>query len=336
MKAFQFNQKGGKLEIAHVPIPQPGPSQVRVRVLSCGICHSDVASQYGGLGTSWPRTPGHEVAGIVDEVGAGVTDWKKGDYVGIGWFGENCNHCHPCKQDYWVNCKTVKATGDHVDGGYAEYLVAHERGLSRIPEGMDPNEAGPLMCAGITTFNALRNSGALPGDVVAISGVGGLGHLAVQFSRKMGFYTVALTRGADKVDLALKLGAHRAIDQSKEDAVKELAALGGAKIILATAPSASAIEELIPALALNGTVIMVAIVAESIKVNSLVLLVKNGSLKGWSSGDSRDSEDTLKFAKDNGVKPMIEVFPLDKAPEAYEFMLSNKARFRVVLKVADK
>jgi len=269
-------------------------------------------------------------------VGSSAHPFKKGDYVGVGWFGENCGECVNCKKNYWVCCQKIKATGDNFDGGYAEYMVAHKNAVARIPSQVDPKDAGPLMCGGMTTFNALRNCGAVPGDVVVIQGVGGLGHFAIQWARKMGFYTVAISRGVDKVALATELGAHLSIDSSKQDAVKEIQNLGGAKIILCTAPSAKAVEELVPAVGLNGTVLIVAVIMEELKISSVSLLVKNASVRGWASGDSRDSEDTLKFACDHNVKPMVEIFPLDKAPEAYEYMLANKARFRVVLEVSKK
>jgi len=335
MKAWRFNSVGGPLESVNVPIPKPGPHQVRIKVLTCGICHTDAGIKYGGMGQSLPRIPGHEVAGIIDEVGPEVgSGLTKGDYVGVGWFAENCERCFNCKKNVWVCCQNIKATGDHVDGGYAEYMIANERGVAKVPQGLDPIEAGPLMCAGLTTFNALRNSGAVAGDIVVIQGVGGLGHFGVQWARKMGFYTIAVSRGADKVKLATDLGAHLSLDSTKQDIIKEIQALGGARVILATAPSGKAVEELIPALGLNGVLLIVSVIMEDLKVKSLQLLRVNGSIKVFSSGDSRDIVDTLKFAKDFGVKPMVEVFPFDKAPEAFERMLSNQAKFRVVLEVS--
>jgi len=336
MKAFQFKTRGGPLEAVQVPIPTPNDTQVKIRVLACGICHSDVGPQYGSLSQTWPRTPGHEVAGIVEAVGSKVTSFKKGDYVGVGWFGGKCGECLACKKNMWVNCDKVRATGDHIDGGYAEYMVAEDHATAHIPHDLDPNDAGPLMCGGITTFNALRNSGAVAGDVVVIQGLGGLGHLAVQYARKMGFYTVVASRGGDKEALAKKLGAHLYIDSEKQDTIKEILALGGARVILCTAPSAKAVEDLIPAIGLNGQLLLVAIILEGVKVPILTLLRKNGSLRAWSSGDSRDIGDTLQFSVHNDIKPTIEVYPLDKAPAAYEHMLSNKARFRVVLEVSKK
>jgi len=323
------------LESAEVPIPTPKDDQVRIRVLACGICHTDAGVQYGGFSQVWPRIPGHEVAGIADLVGSKVTSIKKGDYVGVGWFGGHCHQCFACRKDSWVNCDKIKATGDHSDGGYAEYMVADEDAIVQIPHDVDPKEAGPLMCAGITTFNALRNSGAIAGDIVVVQGLGGLGHLGVQFSRKMGFYTVVASRGANKEELAKKLGAHLYIDTEKKDAVKEIKALGGARVILCTAPDSKAIEEIIPAVGLNGQVLMVA-VTNSVNVPVITLMGKNASLRVWASGDSRDAFETVKFAQNFDVKPMIEVFPFEKAPEAYAHMLSNKARFRVVLDIAKK
>jgi len=335
MKAAQFRTLGGNLEVVQVPIPNPAAGQVRIKVKACGICHSDVATKYGAIVPSFPRTPGHEVVGTVDQLGEGVKDFKVGDYVGVGWFGGNCGHCLPCKKGVWISCENLQVPGNHYDGGYAEYMVAPTSALARIPKDLTAVEAGPLMCAGLTTFNSIRNSGCIPGDIVVIQGLGGLGHLGVQFASKFGFYTVVVSRGADKEPLAKKLGAHLYIDAEKQDAVKEIQALGGAKLILATAPSAKATEELIPALGLHGKLLIVAIIQEPLKVNTVGLVLKIQSIQAWASGDSRDTEDTIRFAGYSGVRPMVEVFPLDKAPEAFDHMLSNKARFRVVLKISD-
>jgi len=337
MKAAQFKSKGGNLEIVHLPIPVPQKGEVRIEVHACGICHSDVLAKYGVMGNTYPRTPGHEVAGIVDEVGEGVTTFKKGDHVGVGWFGGHCGdvvNCQGCKLDAWVCCSKGKICGITYDGGYAEYMVAPHDAVARLPKGFDFAKAGPLLCAGITTFNSLRQSGVKPGDLCVIQGVGGLGHLAIQFANKMGLNVVALSNGKEKEALAKKLGAHHYFDGSNiAEAVAQIKALGGARIIMATAPNAKATEALIPALGIYGKLLIIAAIPEPLAVPTLALLSGRQSITGWASGDSRDSEDTLNFALSTGVEAMIETFPLDKAAEGLEFMLSNKARFRAVLKM---
>jgi len=336
MKAAQFKSKMGPLELVTIPVPVPKKGEVRIEVHACGICHSDVIVKYGAMGNTYPRTPGHEVAGIVDEVGEGVTNFKKGDHVGVGWFGGHCGdtvNCEGCRKDAWVCCKSHQTCGISYDGGYAEYMVAPHDAVARLPNDMDFSKAGPLLCAGITTFNSLRQSGGRPGDICVVQGIGGLGHLAIQFANKMGFKVVALSNGKDKEELAKKLGAHVYIDGTKGDAVQQIKALGGASIIMATAPNAKAVEGLIPSLAINGKLLIIAAIMEPLSVNSLFLLSNRCSISGWASGDSRDSEDTVNFAQTSGVETMIETFPLEKAPEALEYMLSNKARFRAVLKL---
>jgi len=336
MKAAQFTGKGSNIEIFNVPIPVPKKGEVRIEVHACGICHSDVLVKYGAMGNTYPRTPGHEVAGIVDEVGEGVTNFKKGDHVGVGWFGGHCGdtvNCQGCRVDAWVCCSKGKICGIHYDGGYAEYMVAPHDAVARLPKDMDFAKAGPLLCAGITTFNSLRQSGGKPGDLCVVQGIGGLGHLAIQFANKMGFKVVAVSNGKEKEALAKKLGAHVYIDGSKDDAAKQIKELGGARIVMATAPNAKAVEALIPSMGINGKLLIIAAIMEPLSVNSLFLLSNRCSISGWASGDSRDSEDTVNFAQTTGIETMIETFPLEKAAEALEFMLANKARFRAVLKI---
>jgi D-arabinose 1-dehydrogenase-like Zn-dependent alcohol dehydrogenase len=334
MKAWQFKTKGGNLEQVTIPIPVPKDDEIRIKVLSCGVCHTDIGVQYGALGQSWPRTPGHEVAGLVDEVGSSVKNFKKGDYVGVGWFGGNCGECFNCKKDSPVNCQKVQATGDSFDGGYAEFMTAPANAVAHLPKEVPANEASCMMCGGITTFNSLRHAGAIAGDVVVVQGLGGLGHFGVQWSKKMGYYTVALSRGADKKELALKLGADLYIDSESKDAIQQIQALGGAKVILATAPNSKSIAEVTPALALNGTVLVVALPSEPISVPIFPLIMSNGSVRGWSSGDARDSEDTVNFAIQNNIHPMIDVFPFDQADKAYQYMRDGKPRFRAIIEVA--
>jgi len=318
------------LELGHKPIPTPGERQVRIKVHSCGICHSDVITQNDVFGLGFPRVPGHEIAGVVDEVGPHVTKVKKGDRVGVGWYGSSCGSCVNCVEDELVCCQKSTSTGVHADGGYAEYTIAREDAVARIPDGLEFSQAGPLMCAGITTFNALRNSGARGGDVVAIVGVGGLGHLGVQFANKLGFKVVAISRGGDKKELSLKLGAHHYIDTKSQDPAPELQKLGGAKVILYTATNGDGINDLIGGLKVGGKILVVAALAP-VPINTIKLIGMNGSIQCWASGDARDSEDTLKFALLTGVHPMIEKFKFSQANEAFKHMLSNNARFRVVL-----
>jgi len=332
MKAFVFEKQGGNLEFVQKDIPSPGPQEVRIKVHACGICHTDIVAQYNSMGGGFPRIPGHEVAGVVDEVGPGVTLLKKGDRVGVGWYGIHCGSCRNCyHHKKVVNCSNLKSTGIHLDGGYAEYIVANYQACAKIPDTLQFADAAPLMCAGITTFNSLRHSPAKAGDTVVVVGLGGLGHLGVQFASKMGFNTVAASRGSDKKDLALKLGAHQYIDTSKEDVKKELLKLGGAKVVLWTATSPAGMADYIDTLDVEGQVLLLAVIGEPIPINSLPLVLRNGSIKGWACGNAQDSQDTFDFAALTGVRPMIEKFPFSKAPEAFERMLSTKAKFRVVL-----
>ena len=311
MKAVQVGKAGGGLEIVNREIPEPGPGQVRIRVEACGICHSDAFIKGGMLpGVTYPRIPGHEIAGTIDAIGAGVSGWTKGARVGV-------------------------VTGASLDGGYAEYTIASHHALARIPDALRPEEAAPLLCAGITTYNALRHSGAKGGDLVAVQGIGGLGHLGVQFASKLGFETVAISSGHDKEVLARKLGAAHYIDTSSGDPAQALQRLGGARVVLATAPSGKVIASVVDGLGRNGTLLIVAAAAEPIQVSSLQLLRGRRTIRGWASGHAADSEDTMRFAALTGVRPMVETFPLSRATQAFERMTSNQARFRVVLRMKE-
>ena len=332
MNAAQVSTAGGPWELVERPIPEPGVGQVRVKVEACGICHSDVLVKEGlWPGLQYPRVPGHEVAGRIDAIGGGVTGWSEGQRVGVGWHGGHCFACVPCRRGDFAMCVHRKVTGVDFDGGYAEYLIAPSTALAAIPEDLPAPEAGPFMCAGVTVYNALRHSGARGGDVVAVHGIGGLGHLGVQYARRMGFHTIAIGRGSDKEPLAKQLGAHRYIDGGAGNAAAELQALGGARVILATAPNAAAISALVEGLGVDGTLLVPAAPAEPLTVNVMPLIMGRRSVAGWYSGSARDSQDTLEFSALSGVHPMIEKFPLDRVAEAYERMHSGKARFRAVL-----
>ena len=332
MKAVQVSKAGGDFEIVEREIPQPGPMQVRIKVQACGICHSDALVKEGHWpGVKYPRVPGHEVAGVIDEIGAGVTIWNKGQKVGAGWHGGHCFECDACRRGDFISCQNEKITGISYDGGYAEYMIAPEEAVAAMPDGISADEAAPLLCAGITTFNALRNAGARPGDVVAVQGIGGLGHLGVQYASKMGFHTVAIGRGGDKEALAKKLGADQYIDSSATDAARELKKLGGARIILATAPDSKTIASVVDGLSVNGKLLIVAAPGEPMQVNPVALIMGRRSIQGWPSGVAPDSEDTMRFSSRTGVRPMIERYPLEKAAEGYQQMISGKVRFRVVL-----
>lgn len=331
MKAVQISKPGGNFEIVERPIPEPGRDQVRVKVEACGVCHSDELVKEGYWpGIQYPRVPGHEIAGRIDAIGEAVTLWKKGERVGVGWHGGHCFECEQCRRGDFINCKVEKITAIHFDGGYQEYMIAPAEAVAAMPDDLPADEAAPLMCAGITVFNVLRNSGARAGDTVAVQGIGGLGHLGVQYARKMGFRTVAIGRGADKKPLATKLGAHEYID-TDSDPAGALQKLGGANIVLATAPDSKSMSALVNGLAPNGTLLVVGAGADALAVTPSQLIVGNKSLKGWASGTARDSEDALNFSSLSGVRPMIERYPLEKAADAYQQMLSGKARFRVVL-----
>jgi alcohol dehydrogenase/propanol-preferring alcohol dehydrogenase len=332
MKAVEVTEAGGPLQLVERDVPEPGPGQVRIKVQACGICHSDSLTKEGQWpGLQYPRVPGHEIAGVVDAVGDEVDEWKVGQRVGVGWHGGHCGHCDHCRRGDFVLCQRALVPGISYDGGYANYMIAPVQALARIPDDLSDVDAAPLLCAGITTFNALRNSGARAGEVVAILGIGGLGHLGVQFARKMGFRTVAIARGKDKAPLATELGAHHYIDSSAENVAESLTALGGAKVILATATSGKAMSAALGGLGLNGKMIMVGIGQEPVEVPIAQFIMGRHSVQGWPSGTSADSQDTLDFSALSGVKPMIEEFPLARAPEAYDRMMSGAARFRVVL-----
>jgi D-arabinose 1-dehydrogenase-like Zn-dependent alcohol dehydrogenase len=332
MRVIQVPYANGSFELVEREIPGPNAGSVRIKVEACGICHSDSLTKEGTFpGIQYPRVPGHEVAGIVDAVGAGVVGWTEGQRVGVGWHGGYCGHCEHCRRGDFFACQWGQVTGITYDGGYADYMVAHSSALALLPEELPAVEAGPLVCAGVTTFNSLRNSGARPGDVVAVLGLGGLGHLGVQFAAKMGFKTVAIARGSDKEPLARQLGAHRYIDSLAQDPAAELVRVGGAKVILATVTNSQAMSAALGGLGTNGKLIVLGAPHEPIEVAAGLLIGGRRSVAGWYSGTSIDSEDTLSFSKLNGVRAMTEVFPLERAAEAYERMMSGAARFRVVL-----
>ena len=333
MRVVQISQPGGPFEIVERPIPEPGRGSVRIRVEACGICHSDALTKDGHYpGIQYPRVPGHEVAGVIDAVGADTPDWQPGQRVGVGWNGGYCGHCDYCRRGEFFACVTHQVTGITYDGGYAEYMIAPASAVARMPADLPAVDTAPLMCAGVTTFNALRNAGARPGDVVAVLGLGGLGHLGVQYAAKMGFQTVGIARGKDKESLARQLGASVYIDSQSQDPAAELQKLGGAKVILATATSGEAMSAVQGGLAVNGTLLIVG-AAPSMQVSPVFLLSGCRSIKGWYSGTSIDSQDTLAFSARTGVWPMNEIFPLERASEAYDRMMSGKARFRVVLSI---
>jgi len=332
MKAVQVPKPGADFEVVEREVPQPELGQVRIRVLACGVCHSDVITKDGVFpGISYPRVPGHEVAGVIDEVGAGVKAWKKGERVGVGWHGGQDGTCLACRRGDFLNCVNAKVCGISYDGGYQEFMVAPVEALAHMPESLDAAEAAPLMDAGTTTFNALRHSGALPSDLVAIQGIGGLGHLGVQFAKKFGYRVAAISRGAENAALAKKLGADAYIDSAVTDAAAELQKLGGARAILATSPSGKAMSALVGGLGANGILLVVGVSMDPIEVLPVQLILGKKRIQGWEAGIPTDSEDTLRFAAMTGVRPMIEKYPLAKAAEGYARMLSGKAEFRVVL-----
>lgn len=332
IRAIQIAKKGGPLELIERELPQPGRGEVRVKVQACGVCHSDSVAKDGLLPTiPYPIIPGHEIAGVVDAVGEGVIGWTVGTRVGVGWFGGHCGHCEPCRRGYLIDCRNLRIPGVTYDGGYAEAMVAPADALALIPDELSSVEAAPLLCAGVTTYNALRESGARPGDLVAILGIGGLGHLGVQFAAKMGFRTVAIARGVDKEPLARQLGAHVYLNSQTQDVAAELNKLGGAKTILATVTSGTAMSSVVAGLATRGRLVVVGIGMDPIQVTPLDLIFGSRTIAGHASGASIDSQDTLAFSALSGVRPMIETVPLDRATEAYDKMMRNEARFRMVL-----
>jgi D-arabinose 1-dehydrogenase-like Zn-dependent alcohol dehydrogenase len=306
--------------------------QVRIRVLACGICHRDSFTKAGLVpGITYPRVPGHEIAGVIDETGAGVTTWKKGERVGVGWHGGHDGTCLMCRRGDFGNCKNALVRGLSYDGGYGEYMLAPAVAVAHLPESLEPAEAAPLMCAGVTTFNSLRHSGALPSDLVAVQGIGGLGHLGIQFAQKMGYRVAAVGRGSENAAPASKLGAQLYIDSAATNAAEELQKLGGARVILATAPSSKAMSALVEGLGPNGTMLVVGVGADPIEVTPAQLISGKKNIQGWYSGIATDSEDTLRFAEMSGVRPIIEKLPLAKAAEGYVRMMRGQARFRAVL-----
>jgi D-arabinose 1-dehydrogenase-like Zn-dependent alcohol dehydrogenase len=332
MRSVQVSKPKGPLEMVERDIPEPGARHVRIKVQACGVCHSDSFTKEGLFpGIQYPRVPGHEIAGIIDVVGKDVSEWKPGQRVAVGWHGGNDFHCDSCRRGDFVTCTNLQVPGIAYDGGYADYVVVPTEAVASIPAELSATEAAPLMCAGITTYNALRNSGAREGDTVAIIGVGGLGHLGIQFASKMGFKTIAIGRGKDKEDLVKKLGAALYIDSKSQNTVEELVKLGGAKIILGTVPSAKAMGEVLGGLAVDGKLIMIGVSDEPLEVPPTLFILGRRSVVGWPAGTSMDSQDTLSFSVLSGVRSMNEVFPLERAPEAYERMMSGKVRFRAVL-----
>ncbi len=332
MKAVQVSKAGGDFEVVERPIPQPGRMQVRIRVEACGVCHSDTVVKEGlWPGLQYPRVPGHEIAGRIDAVGDGVIQWKPGQRVGVGWHGGHCFICDPCRRGDFNLCLVEKITGVSFDGGYAEYMIAPAEAVAAIPEDLPADEAAPLLCAGITVYNSLRNAGARAGDLVAVQGIGGLGHLGLQYARQMGFRTVAIGRGQDKEVLARKLGAHHYIDNSVEDPAAALQKLGGARLILATAPDAKSMSTLVEGLTKSGKLLIVGVGVEPLSISLLQLVLPRRGIQGWPSGSAIDSEDTMRFSFLSGVRPMIERYPLEKAAEAYAQMMNGRARFRAVL-----
>jgi len=334
MKAAVIEKAGGNFVVKEVDKPKPLEYEILIKVEACGICHSDNFVKEGGFpGLEYPRIPGHEVVGTIEAIGERVSRWEKGQRVGGGWHGGHCFECEPCRRGDFISCKNAKVSGISYDGGYAEYMTAPQEAVASIPDDLSSSEAAPLLCAGITVFNALRNSGIRAGDVVAVQGIGGLGHLAIQYAAKMGMRTVAVSHSGDKKDLAMELGAHEFINTGEMDGAEALQKLGGAKLILATAPHSDAITAIVDGLGIDGKLLMVAATGEPIEVSPMQLLMGRKSAAGWPSGTAIDSEDTLKFSAMTGTKPMIEEFQLDDVEKAFDKMMNNEARFRVVLKI---
>lgn len=331
MRAIQVKAAGAPFELSEVEVREPQALQVRIKVEACGICHSDAFVKFAGFpGMELPRIPGHEIAGRVDAVGPGVTAFKAGDRVGVGWHGGHCSQCDACRRGLFINCRNAKITGISHDGGYAEYAVVPIESVARIPDGLSATEAGPLLCAGVTTYNSLRNSDARPGDTVAVVGIGGLGHLGIQYAARMGFRTIAVSRGSDKESLARELGAHEYLDTNNTSTADGLQGLGGADLVLVTAPSNEAITSAIGGLKARGTLLLVGAPAEPFAVSAFAML-SGKKIVGWPSGSSIDSEDTMRFSALSKVRPRVEVFPLERAEEAFGTVMSNKVRFRAVL-----
>ena len=331
MRAVQVSRPNGPFEVVSRDVRDPGPGEVRIKVEACGVCHSDALTKGGAYpGLTLPRVPGHEIAGRVDAVGANVTAWKAGDRVGVGWHGGHCFQCNACRKGDFINCEKARITGLSFDGGYAEYAVVPSEAAARIPDELGAAEAAPLLCAGVTTYNALRNSGARPGDTVAVQGIGGLGHLAIQYAARMGFRTVALSHGSDKEPLTRELGAREYVDTQKVDAGEGLRRLGGADLVLATAPHSGAIASTLNGLKSRGKLLIVAAAFEPLQISALSLL-SGKQIAGWPSGSAIDSEETMKFSALTGVRPRIEKFPLEKAEDAFGRVMSNRVRFRGVL-----
>ena len=332
MKVAQIPKAGADFEIVEREIPKPSAGYVRIKVQACGVCHSDMLTKEGAWpGIEYPRVPGHEVAGVIDELGEGVSAWKKGQRVGVGWHGGQDNTCVSCRRGDFRNCRNLKIPGISYDGGYQQYMLAPVEALAAIPESLSDVEAAPLLCAGITTFNALRHGGAFPGDLVAVQGIGGLGHLGIQFASKFGYRVAAIGRGPENASLAKKLGANVYIDSKATNAAEELQKLGGARVILATAPNSKAMSELIDGLGPNGELMVIGATFDPIEVTPMQLISGSRTIQGWAAGTPADSEDTLRFSELTGVRPMIEIYPLEKAGEAYARMMSGNAQFRVVL-----
>ncbi len=332
MKAAQIPKPGADFEIVEREIPKPGPGEVRIKIQACGVCHSDVFTKEGSWpGIQYPRVPGHEVVGTIDELGAGVSGWKQEQRIGVGWHGGHDGTCLACQRGDFRNCRNLKVPGISYHGGYEQYMVAPVEALTAMPESLSDVEAAPLLCAGITTYNALRHSGAMPGDLVAVLGIGGLGHLGIQFANKFGYKVAAIGRGSESATLAKKLGASVYIDNKVTNAAEALQKLGGAQVILATAPNSKAMTEVIDGLAPNGNLMVIGVTADPIEVTPAQLVNGSKSIQGWASGTPADAQDTLRFAELTGVRPMIETYPLEKAAEAYARMMSGQAQFRVVL-----
>jgi D-arabinose 1-dehydrogenase-like Zn-dependent alcohol dehydrogenase len=332
MIAAQVTKAGAGFEIVEREIPEPGPGQVRIKVKACGVCHSDALVVEGSWpGILYPRIPGHEIAGIVDALGARVTEWRKGQRVGVGWHGGHDGTCRECRRGDFRNCRNVKIPGISYDGGYQQYMVAPAEALVPIPDSLSAVEAAPLLCAGITTYNALRHTGALPGDLVAVQGIGGLGHLGIQFANKFGYKVAAVGRGSQNESLAKKLGADVYIDSNAKNAAEELQKLSGARVIMATAPNSKAMSELVGGLGPNGELLVIGAAFDPIEVTPVELIMGSKTIQGWAAGTPADSEDTLSFAELRGVRAMIETYPLERAVDAYARMMSGNAEFRVVL-----